>query len=76
MDWSSPGNQPAAFGNTCGGAITTACIIGPFNPWPGYQPTYAPPTYVPLVPVQTKLADDDVERIARRVAQLLREVKP
>jgi len=78
-------------GNVCGGVVQACamtCIIDPFNPWPGYKPTYVPPTYVPIgpapnhhthyhfSPVPQKLSDEDVERIARRVAEILREVKP
>jgi len=86
MDGTSPGNQPVAFGNLCGGAVQAGamtCIIDPFNPWPGHLPTFNPAPYQPLpadqhthyhfAPVPQKLTDEDVERIARRVVELLRE---
>jgi hypothetical protein len=87
MDGTSPGNTPVAFANACGGGVvngaygTTACIIEPFHPWPAYQPTCAPSPWAPLpdyhfAPVPAKLSDDDVERIARRVVEILREDQP
>lgn len=68
-----PGNQPLA------------CIVDPFPyPWP--QPTYIPPVLVPVQPYvittaphyhfTTGLSDTDIDRIARRVAEILREPKP
>lgn len=64
-------------------AQAQACIINPWPwPWPQtvppQQPTWAPlqqpeqHTHYHFTPSEQRLSDDDVERIARRVAELLK----
>lgn len=70
----------------------TACMVDwpylyPTHPWPfqppGWHPAPAPPqhyvapsTVCPLPIAAPTLSDADVERIARRVVELLREARP
>lgn len=84
MDGTSPGNLPVALGNVWVGEMQS-CIIGdwPWQPFPTYP---VAPVVVPYVAPQPhthyhftappRLSDEDVEHIARRVAELLREAKP
>lgn len=75
MDAASPGCLPTSLGTVWVGE-TKACIIDwPGMPWvtPANAPTYQPFTFIPSTPA---LSDADVERIAKRVVDLLRETKP
>jgi hypothetical protein len=79
----TPGNGGSAgvatsnTGCTCGGWYVgdfppPPCAMHALPAWHDARPL----TYQPIVQPPAPLSDADVERIARRVAELLREAKP
>lgn len=77
----SPGSIPVPFGTTVWHGIAVGgCVVQPFRdfgdpPWPNWltqQPVFGPIAQ-PDQPFQApSLSDEDIDRIARRVAELLK----